>query len=84
MPIYIKNRIRKKSEFQFFMHQFVEAGIKNGFKPLSEFESNNFFVRLARKLSPLLKYFPKNKKNVIIACGGGSLYYYQDHTLGII
>ena len=73
--IYIKNKKRKLGEFQFFIHQFVEAGIKKGFKPLSEFESNNFFIRLARKLSPLLKYFHKNKKNVIIACGGGSLYY---------
>lgn len=32
MEIFIKNRIRKKKQFQFFMHSFVESAIKLGFK----------------------------------------------------
>lgn len=30
MEIFIKNRIRKKKQFQFFMHSFVESAIKLG------------------------------------------------------
>lgn len=32
MNIFIKNRIRYKHQFQFFMHSFVESSIKLGFK----------------------------------------------------
>ena len=32
MQIYIKDRKRRKEEFQFFMHDFVDACKKNGFK----------------------------------------------------
>lgn len=31
MKIYIKNRVRRKGEFQFFMHQFVEECVRQGF-----------------------------------------------------
>lgn len=31
MKIYVKNRTRRKDEFQFFMHQFVEECIRQGF-----------------------------------------------------
>ncbi len=36
MEIFIKNRIRGKHQFQFFMHGFVEASIKLGFKAKRE------------------------------------------------
>lgn len=75
MSIHIKNKERKPGEFQFFMHQFVEAGIRNGLEPLREFEDDNLYIRLMRKLSPILRYAPKTGKSVIIACGGGTLYY---------
>lgn len=75
MPIYVKNKERKPGDFQFFMHQFVEASIKMGFKSLPEFAGSNLFVRLIRKLSFVLRYIPKNKKRIIIASEGGSLYY---------
>lgn len=32
MQVYIKNRVRLKTEYQYFMHQFVEACVDNGFK----------------------------------------------------
>lgn len=37
MQIYIKKRERRKGEMQFFMHQFVEAAIAEGIKPVREF-----------------------------------------------
>lgn len=75
MAIYIKDKKRKIGEFQFFMHQFVEAAIRNGIKPLPEFASQNIFIRLFRKLSPILRLFPKKKRCVIIPSDGSRLYY---------
>lgn len=34
--IYVKNRIRRKGQYQFFMHQFVEECIKKGIRPKAE------------------------------------------------
>lgn len=75
MAIYIKNKERKTGEFQFFMHQFVEAAIKYGIEPLPEFASRNLIIRILRKLSSLLRFLPKKDKYVIIPTNGGSLYY---------
>lgn len=36
MEIFIKNRVRSKYQFQFFMHSFVESAIKLGFKTKRE------------------------------------------------
>ena len=75
MAIYVKDKKRKIGEFQFFMHQFVEAGIRKGFLPLPEFAGKNVFVRILRKLSVLLGWFPKRDRVVIIPSDGGNLYY---------
>ena len=73
--LYIKEIKRKEGEFQFFMHQFVEAGIRKGITPLPEFAGNNILVRLVRKFSPILLRCPKTTKSIIIACNGGSLFH---------
>ncbi len=73
MPIYIKNKNRKPGEFQFFMHQFVEAGIRKGFIPKREFTSRNFFVRVFKKLSRITLLLPKCKKNILLPAQGNSL-----------
>lgn len=77
MKIYIKDKKRKLGEFQFFMHQFVEAGIKRGFSPLPEFSSSNFFVRIIRRLSSIMSIFPKNNKTIIIPSDGSRLYHFS-------
>lgn len=46
MKIYVKNRIRRKDEFQFFMHQFVEECVKQGFVPKSDIlPTYRFYLR---------------------------------------
>ena len=46
MEIYIKNKTRRKEEFQFFMHDFVEACVKNGLKVRKDlFSSYKFHFR---------------------------------------
>lgn len=75
MSIYIKNKVRRTGEFQFFMHQFVESAIKKGIIPLPEFANRNFCMRLIRKLSSILIFLPHKDKNIIIPSSGGSLRY---------
>lgn len=75
MILYIKDKKRKNDEFQFFMHQFVESAIRNGIIPLPEFSSGNIFIRLLRKLSPILRCFPKINRTIIVPSDGSLLYY---------
>lgn len=78
--IYIKNRLRRQDEFQFFMHQFVESCIRNGFLSVKDIiPSYRFFVRsvLRRFLLCLyrmcrvthMKLFSKKKALLITANG---------------
>lgn len=77
MKLYIKNKKRKPGEFQFFMHQFVEAGIKKGIQPLPEFASHNLFIRIIRRLSPLLRFLSPKKKSIIIPSDGSRLFHFS-------
>lgn len=77
MKLHIKNKKRKPGEFQFFMHQFVEAGIEKGIEPLPEFASNNLFIRAIRRLSPLLRFLPVKRRAIIIPSDGSRLYYFS-------
>lgn len=75
MTLYIKDKKRKNGEFQFFMHQFVESAIRNGIIPLPEFIGSNIFIRFLRKLSPILRCFPKINRTIIVPSDGSLLYY---------
>lgn len=74
MAIYIKNKVRKPGEFQFFMHQFVEVALRKGFSLLPEFGNGDFIIRIIRKLSRLSVFLPKNNKQIIIPTNGWMLY----------
>lgn len=62
MKVFIKERKRVSGEFQFFMHQFVEAGIKNGIEV-----KKDYVVQCILKM----KYFSNkvlamvNKRNLL-------------------
>lgn len=75
--IYIKDKKRKKHEFQFFMHQFIEAGIQQGFHAKKEFRNTRLTKTIVQSLdkSKLLSFLQKTKKNkqIIIASQGENL-----------
>ena len=64
--IYIKDKKRRKKEFQFFIHQFVESGIKNGFEVAREYKNNKIHRIIVKLLdrSNLLKIIGKRKFNL--------------------
>jgi hypothetical protein len=79
--VYIKNRIRRKHQFQFYMHQFVEQCIICGFTKKSEFylfepyHIKGLFVKLSNLFFNI--YIQnKNKKNnaVIVTANGSTLF----------
>lgn len=76
--IYIKNRARKSWQFQYFMHQFVESGIRNGMLPLKEHGLSRFMQRILNRILSWrcvpTCFFPKSPKKVIITSRGGELY----------
>ncbi len=76
MEIFIKNRIRKKKQFQFFMHSFVESAIKLGFKVkyevgkegrLQKYEIKlcRFFIQVLGRL--WYKYMVKDKALLVVS-----------------
>lgn len=78
MEIFIKNRIRKKKQFQFFMHSFVESAIKLGFKVkyevgkegrLQKYEIKlcRFFIQVLGRL--WYKYMVKDKALLVTSRG---------------
>lgn len=83
MKIYIKNKTRRKEEFQFFMHDFVEACIKKGLKSKRDlFPSYKFHVRaLCRNILWVLYKFVhrychwaiRRKRALIITANGVSI-----------
>jgi hypothetical protein len=79
--VFIKNRLRRKYQFQFYMHQFVEQCIdygfiaKNEYYLLEPYHIKGLFIRLA-------KLFFKNnirnrnkKRNAIIVTANGSTLF---------
>lgn len=82
MKILIKNRLRRKGEFQFFKHQFVEECICQGFAPQKEImHSRKFYIRaLFRdvllffvKVSDALHIKPVHKKALIVTSAGAAV-----------
>lgn len=80
MRVFIKNRKRQKREFQFFMHQFVEECIAEGFSFKADaFYSYKFHFRsLCKRLyyslyyvirNFYMKYFPPKKALIVTANG---------------
>lgn len=82
--IFIKIRKRRKAEFQFFMHDFIDECLNCGFTPLKDFlPSYRWHIRaLVRDVLLLLykfvhHYFPqlifRNKGNLIITANGSTI-----------
>lgn len=79
MKVYIKNISRKKKEFQFYMHQFVEACIKQNIQSMDELHGyarlklSGIMVRLGRWVD----FFccQRSNKAVIVCTSGGGLMY---------
>ena len=78
--VYIKNRIRRQGQFQFYMHQFVESCINYGFVSVKDVCPNyKYYIRpIMRRLFICicvifhichLKPFKKNKALIITASG---------------
>lgn len=79
MKVYIKNISRKKGEFQFYMHQFVEACIRQNIPFVNEL---HVCVRLKLsavmiKLGHWINFFfcRCNNKAIIVSTWGGGLMY---------
>lgn len=80
-PIFIKNRVRRSDEFQFFMHQFVEECRRQGFRSKPDLlPSYRFFVRSAlRRIMLATKTFAQKchihaaqRKQALIVTSNGS------------
>ncbi len=97
--IFIKNRIRQKKEFQFFMHQFVETCIKYGFESKKDlFPSYRFHIRALLRFFLFKLFCIKNKisKNkdfdeaILVTCSGGTIidnafpYFYNKEIIPIV
>ncbi len=79
MKVHIKNRVRREDEFQFFMHDFVDACIANDFSSVSDFfPSYKYHIRSLLRRGELLLYnrFPPKKpqkKALIVTANGGTI-----------
>ena len=79
MKLYIKNRIRRKDEFQFFMHDFVDICTENDFSPVVDFfPSYKYHFRSLLKRCELILYkaFPpksQKKKALIVTANGNTI-----------
>ena len=81
MQVYIKNRVRLTKEYQYFMHQFVEACVRSGMKSKIDFiPSYRFHFRAVLFRIVLMIYklvhaiFPGiiSRKNALIITANGS------------
>lgn len=81
---FIKFRKRRKDEFQFFMHDFIDECVKNGIKPIRDIlPSYRFHIRAFFRESLLIIYkyihehFPhlilRKKGNLIITANGSTI-----------
>ncbi|MCQ2246333.1 MAG: hypothetical protein MJZ69_06035 [Bacteroidaceae bacterium] len=82
MKIYIKNRLRRKDEFQFFKHQFVEECVRAGFEAKADFmPSHKYHIRALLRslllifdgLLRILHIRVSPKKAIIITSAGASV-----------
>lgn len=83
--IYIKNRIRREGQYQFFMHQFVEECIKNGIRPKPEchlkekWHLRGFLFRLSvpfyRFIHKYFKFLLKRDKAILVTSSAGSVLW---------
>lgn len=77
MNLFVKNKKREKGEFQFYQHQFVEAMIKAGCKPVNGGGSpKSILFRTFRRVSiVLIKKIgcPSGCKNIIVTSRGNDL-----------
>lgn len=81
--VYIKSRKRRKDEFQFFMHQFVEACIKDGFEskrdimPSFKWHIRSLCLRILFPIYKLTKRCApsllRRDKALIVTANGGIL-----------
>ena len=72
--VYIKNRIRHRGEIQFFMHQFVEAAIAEGVKPVADFPAFKGKRTLASFAHRIIgPYAHSNRCLIVTSQGGGVL-----------
>lgn len=73
MKLFVKNRKRRKYEFQFFMHQFIESCINHNIIAKADFKINIF----AKVLSKILILLPIHKKSeaILVSSQGSSLLY---------
>ena len=81
MDLYIKDRQRKKGEFQFFMHQFVESAVRLGIGPKKEFARRMpFRYRMIKAMRHFLKMshgigVGTFSKSIIITSNGRNLFH---------
>ena len=83
--IYIKNRIRRKGQYQFFMHQFVEECIKKGFRTKAEchfkeeWHLRGFLFRLLvpfyKFIHKYFKFLLKRNKVIMVTSSAGSVLW---------
>lgn len=77
--IFIKNIRRKEREFQFYMHQFVEACIRLNVLPVNEwykcqyFKLNNIIMKLGHWID-IFRFRFKDKAIIVCASGGNLMY----------
>lgn len=77
--LYIKKKNRHPYELQFYMHQFVESGIRKGILSKKDyFDKHRLMKRIINRILHKLYLptiiFPPQKDSVIIATRGGDLY----------
>lgn len=99
MKVYIKNRKRRKDEFQFFMHDFVEGCKKAGINDLSDIlPSYRFHIRAIlrsillfiykRKL--LFQHTRNCKSAVVVTTSGGTIidnsfpYFFNREVIPVV
>ena len=83
--IYVKNRIRRKGQYQFFMHQFVEECIKKGIRPKAEWRLKEewhlrgFLFRLSvpvyKFIHKYFKFLLKRDKAILVTSSAGSVLW---------
>lgn len=73
MELFIKDRKRKDGENQFFMHQFVEAAISEGIKPVKELYFNIKGKRFVASITHKLLGNNNSDRCLIVTSQGGGI-----------
>ena len=99
MKVYVKNRKRRKEEFQFFMHDFVDCCIENGIEsvrdilPFYKFHIRailRFVLLLLYKLKKMVGIGKNNKGAVIVTTTGDTIidnsfpYFYNKEIIPVV